>query len=144
MGSSFFAFLCAITVLVVKHPLVIIDNLNVFCFAVVPREADSPLIVDANTVLPQPVSLESLKPIPARCAQILKSSRRIQPPQPRPRRSLERLKLPYAETLVQRLCVCAAKRLYQGATIPGIVRPTYYVKQYSAIDFDHREGARWS
>jgi hypothetical protein len=46
------------------HFLVIVHNLHIMRLAFPPDEADSPLIVDTNTVLACPRALESLQSIP--------------------------------------------------------------------------------
>jgi len=48
----------------------IIDDLNVKCIRTAPTETDPPLIVNANTVLTTPFSLESLQTIPRRGSKI--------------------------------------------------------------------------
>lgn len=41
----------------------IINDLNLKSIAIFPNEADSPLIIDSNTVLSKPVALQLLQPI---------------------------------------------------------------------------------
>src|SRR6185437_11682897 len=50
--------------------LVIIHNLDLFSAAVVPHEADPPLIVDADRMLPLAVAFERFQPVAWRVAQI--------------------------------------------------------------------------
>jgi hypothetical protein len=49
-----------------QFPSVIVGDLNVGGSRRGPYEADSPLIIDADAVLPGPIAFESLKPIPWR------------------------------------------------------------------------------
>jgi len=42
-----------------------------------PAETDAPLIVDTNTMLPVPATLESLQPIPRRHIQLIQRGDRI-------------------------------------------------------------------
>jgi hypothetical protein len=51
----------------------IINYFDVFCESIRPTKADSPLIVDANTVLTGTITLESLKVIAGWNSQILKA-----------------------------------------------------------------------
>jgi len=51
----------------------IINNFDVFCKSIRPTKADSPLIIDANTVLAQTITLERLKAIAEWDSQILKT-----------------------------------------------------------------------
>jgi len=51
----------------------IINNLNIFSESIRPAKADSPLIIDANTVLTGTIAPERLKVIAGRDSQILKT-----------------------------------------------------------------------
>src|SRR5262249_18352633 len=51
---------------------VIVDNLNAFRTRGGPFEANPPLLVDANAVLPRALPRNQLQPVPRRAAQILK------------------------------------------------------------------------
>jgi hypothetical protein len=48
----------------------IIDDLDVIGVSLLPPEADTPLVVDPDTVLPGPVTLQFLKTVTRRDAQI--------------------------------------------------------------------------
>ena len=48
----------------------VIHNLNVICVPVTPMKADSPLIVDANAVLPLSVSMQRFKAVSGRPSQV--------------------------------------------------------------------------
>jgi hypothetical protein len=50
---------------------VVVDDLDVVGCAVAPHEAHAPLIVDANAVLPCPITSECLQPIARRHAQVI-------------------------------------------------------------------------
>ena len=59
----------------------IIDDLDPFRRAFPPDEADPPLIVDPDTILPLPVAAQSLKPVSWNCRHILQLLRVVQHPQ---------------------------------------------------------------
>jgi hypothetical protein len=63
----------------------IVDDLNIFRLAFAPDEADSPLIVDPNTVLTLPVAAQSLKPISWNCRHVLQFPGIVQHPKLPPR-----------------------------------------------------------
>ena len=44
----------------------IVNDLNIERYAILPAKADSPLTVDPNTPLPLPIALQGLKSIPGR------------------------------------------------------------------------------
>src|SRR4029077_14740893 len=56
---------------------VIICNFNFVRVSVHPPEADSPLPVDANAMLPLPVALESFQAVSGRNSQVFEANRRI-------------------------------------------------------------------
>ena len=58
-------------------PLVIIDNFNFYWTDVGPYEADSPLTIDANTVLTSSIALECFEPIARRSLQKIQGLRCI-------------------------------------------------------------------
>jgi hypothetical protein len=49
-----------------KTPLMIVCYFNIKCVAIFPTEADSPLIIDPDAVLPPAISFEGLYPITGR------------------------------------------------------------------------------
>lgn len=51
----------------------VVDHLDVVRVAVPPAEANAPPLVDADTVLPTPVTLERFQPVPWRDSQIVKA-----------------------------------------------------------------------
>jgi hypothetical protein len=58
----------------------IIDDLDVFRRAFAPDEADSPLIVDPDTVLTLSVTAESLQPVSWHCRHVLQFPGVVQHP----------------------------------------------------------------
>ena len=68
----------------------IVDNLDIVGVTVSPAKADSPLIVDANAVLPTTISSQLFQPIGRWDPEIIKRSRRIQHQQLSQRDSLDR------------------------------------------------------
>jgi hypothetical protein len=61
----------------VTSPSVIIDNLNLTCVAIFPDKTNAPLIVDANAVLPNPITPECFEPIVGRHSQKTQVARRV-------------------------------------------------------------------
>jgi hypothetical protein len=61
---------------------VVVDNLYVFRTPGFPHEADAELIVDPKRPLPFAVSMQRMKPVTGRRAQILEGESGIQPGQP--------------------------------------------------------------
>jgi len=57
---------------------VVIDDLDVFCTSVPPLEADSPLIVHSNAVLPRPIPREPFQAIPRWDTKVVKRHRGIE------------------------------------------------------------------
>ena len=55
----------------------IVNNCDLVRIAVLPPKADTPLLIDANTVLPGPITFELLKAIARRRAEIRESLCRI-------------------------------------------------------------------
>src|SRR5918996_4697594 len=53
------------------RPLVIVDDLDVVGIATMPSKADSPLIVDPDAVLSEPITSQPLKPVARRHAKIV-------------------------------------------------------------------------
>jgi hypothetical protein len=58
----------------------IVDDLDAFRRAIAPDEADSPLIVDPDTMLTLPVTPKSLKPVSWHCRQVLQFLSIVQHP----------------------------------------------------------------
>ena len=55
----------------------IVDNGDIERVTVAPPEADSPRVVDANTVLTDPIAAQLLQPIPRRDAQVIQRDRGV-------------------------------------------------------------------
>ena len=59
----------------------IVRYFDPFGAALAPDETNAPLVIDADAVLPDPVSLERFQPIAGRCRQILQFLRGMDLPQ---------------------------------------------------------------
>jgi hypothetical protein len=57
---------------------VVVDEFDIISTSVLPREADSPLVVDPDAVLPPSVALERLEAVARRNPQVLEDLRRMQ------------------------------------------------------------------
>src|ERR1035441_265210 len=75
----------SLLVIFVFASLVIIDDLNALRRAVAPEEAESPLIVDPDTILTLPVTTKRLKPVSRNCRHILQFLGVVQHPKFPPR-----------------------------------------------------------
>jgi len=58
----------------------VVDDLDVVCIPRPPHETDPPLTIDADAMLPGPITLELLQPIGRRDPQVLDCCRRIEHP----------------------------------------------------------------
>ena len=67
----------------------VVNDLDLPCFAIAPSETDTPLFVDANAVLPSAIAPQRLEPIAGRCPQIVKSACGIERQEFRPRLPLD-------------------------------------------------------
>jgi hypothetical protein len=56
----------------------IIHDFNIKSVAVFPSKADSPLVIDPDTVLALPMSSQGLEPIAGRLAKILEAGRSVE------------------------------------------------------------------
>jgi hypothetical protein len=61
--------------------LVIINNLYALRIPVAPLKANPPLVIDADALLPSPLTLERLKAIPWRNSLAIEPARGIEHPQ---------------------------------------------------------------
>ena len=59
----------------------VVNNLNPFWTSVAPLEADTPLIIDSDTVLPRTITAQTLKPVVRRNPKILQTTRGVNLPQ---------------------------------------------------------------
>ena len=67
----------------------VVDDLDLPCFAIAPSETDTPLFVDANAVLPSAVAPQRLEPVAGRRPQIVKSACSLKRQEFRPRPLLD-------------------------------------------------------
>lgn len=55
----------------------VVNNLNPFWTSIAPPEADTPLIIDSDTVLPRPITAQTLEPVARRNPEVIQMTRRI-------------------------------------------------------------------
>ena len=55
----------------------VVNDLNPFWTSVAPPKADTPLIINSDTVLPRPITAQTLKPIARRNPKILETTRSV-------------------------------------------------------------------
>ena len=55
----------------------VVNDLNPFWTSVAPPKADSPVIVDSDTVLPRTITAQTLKPVARRNPKILQTTRSV-------------------------------------------------------------------
>ena len=55
----------------------VVNDLNPFWTSVAPLEADTPLIIDSDTVLPRTITTQTLKPVARRNPKILQTTRGV-------------------------------------------------------------------
>ena len=60
----------------------IVDDLDLPSVAITPDKADTPLLVDANAMVPKSVATKSFQPVARRDSQIIKATSRIDCKQP--------------------------------------------------------------
>jgi len=60
---------------------VVVNDLNPFWTSIAPPEADTPLIIDSDTVLPRTITAQTLKPVARRNPKILQTTRGVNLPQ---------------------------------------------------------------
>jgi len=89
---------------------VVVHNLHVVGVPVVPPEADTPLIVNPDAVLPGPIPLQRFQPIPADLCQIIQAGRCMETGKPRASSRFDASKAPAAEALMERLGFSTSKR----------------------------------
>ena len=59
----------------------VVNDLNPFWTSVAPPKADTPLIIDSDTVLPRTITAQTLKPVARRNPKILQTTRGVNLPQ---------------------------------------------------------------
>jgi hypothetical protein len=90
----------------------VVDNLDFICVPASPPKADSPLLVDPNTVLPTAISRQLLKAVRGRSPKIADGFGRIQDEQFSQRDPLESNRKPRRMLPLEHpLCVGAAETL---------------------------------
>lgn len=72
----------------------IVHDLYIPGIAVTPDEADAPLIVDANAVLPASVATKGLQPVAGRDSQVIETASSVDCNQLRPGSGLDLLRQP--------------------------------------------------
>ena len=55
----------------------VVNDLNPFWTSVAPPEADTPLIIDSNTVLARTITAQTLEPVARRNPEILQTARSV-------------------------------------------------------------------
>ena len=55
----------------------VVNDLNPFWTSVAPLEADTPLIIDSDTVLPRTVTAQTLEPVARRNPEVFQTTRSI-------------------------------------------------------------------
>ena len=55
----------------------VVNDFNPFWTSVAPPEADTPLIVDSDTVLPGPITAQMLEPVARRDPEVLQTTRGV-------------------------------------------------------------------
>ena len=59
----------------------VVNDLNPFWTSIAPLEADTPLIINSDTVLPCSITAQTLKPVARRNPKILQTTRGVNLPQ---------------------------------------------------------------
>jgi hypothetical protein len=88
----------------------IVDDFHVAGVSTPPDEADAPLIVDSDAVLPLAAASERLELVSRGDAKIVEAPGAVQLRELSPRGSLERSKSRHVDVIEQRFRVLAAKR----------------------------------
>jgi len=93
----------------------VINDLDVMRITAFPNKADTPLLIDPDTVLPFSVMMQSLKVVGRRNSQGLENARGIENLELDHRRSLDRLRQPAGEPPGKKLLsLLAFERLDHG------------------------------
>ena len=82
----------------------VVHYFDIVRISVLPPEANAPLLIDPDTVLPDPVPSERFKAVSLNSSQIVKTGSRMKPSQPFSGRSLNALELAAAVSLVECFC----------------------------------------
>jgi len=90
---------------------VIVNDLDLLWPSIGPHEADPPLVVDSDAVLPGSIAFQRLKPITGRDSQVVKNGRGSHLAKlPQRHRMDPRIDRRHPFTTPQSLCVIAAER----------------------------------
>ena len=96
----------------------VVRNLNIVGVASYPPEADPPLIVDPDAVLPGSLSAQLLQAIPGRHAEVVQADRRVELPQLAQRHALNvRAQLTHRLAVKQPLGSPVAETVNHGGMI---------------------------
>ncbi len=88
----------------------VIDDFDLIGVPIAPGEADPPLVVDPDAVLPGPVSSQRFEPVAADLRQVMETGRRVEAREPRASCCFDALKAPAGEPFVQSPRFLAPKR----------------------------------
>jgi hypothetical protein len=88
----------------------IVYNLDLVGLPFMPLEADAPLVVDPDAVLPKAVTFQSFEPVSPNGSQVIETGRCMEPSKPFSTSPLNAAKLAAAEAVVQCLRLFASKR----------------------------------
>ena len=94
-----------------RESLVIVNYLNIMCVTVAPDETETPLIVDANAMLPFSLAMQLFQAVSRRCRQVAQFGRAIQLAKLPTGHELDCLKTPAWLPTVESLSLGATKRL---------------------------------
>ena len=126
----------------------VVNYLHILGALRTPDKANSPLIVDADAVLPLSISFQSFQLIAWRRAQVIKNRGPIKLLQLSKRRALNIDPATHTSALEESLCVLALEALYRHASI--ITRLVHNVKRHYApasslvaSQLQIREAERW-
>jgi hypothetical protein len=104
---------------------VVVNDLNIEGAAIFPTEADTPALVDPDTMLTPPVSLQGFQTIAGRDPQVLKKPRPVKVEKFSTCGTLQRAKARYRQIVKQSLSRLVSEGLDHRASI---VRETSYLK----------------
>jgi hypothetical protein len=90
--------------------LMVVNDLNVLCAPITPDEAETPLVVDTNAMLPFPVAMQCFQAIPRWRCQVAQFGSAVQLPKFSARDLLDCLKAPAALAAVKVLSLRTPER----------------------------------
>jgi hypothetical protein len=92
----------------------IIHNFHVMSLSIRPDKTNSPLIVDANTVLARPISVQRFHSISRRRAKVIQSPGSEEVEQLASGHAFDRLEFSHRMVLKERFCITAMKGANQN------------------------------